>query len=167
MKSYQIFLASSLNEFKDERNEIGDFIRRIQDILIDYHIRLKLFECEFYDNSVASLRKQEEYNEEIKRSQIFLMLVGKTVGMYTLEEYHVAQSYKVPYIYVLLQKKEHDNSIALLKDNMNKGEICYEFETYFDMKQYIAKMIQRCLKESVEIQVDENKMWIETQYVSF
>ena len=90
MQKYQIFLASSINEFKDERNEIGDLIRKIQDILIDYEIKIKLFECEFFDNTIALGRKQGEYNEQIKKSQSFIMLVGSKLGQYTLEEYNIA-----------------------------------------------------------------------------
>lgn len=165
MISFQIFLASSLDEFKSERNEIGDFIRKIQDILIDYNIRLRLFECEFYDNSVAFKRKQEEYNDEIKKSKMFLMLVGKKIGVYTLEEYHVAQENHVPYIYILFKKQEHDKSIMELKENVKDGEICYEFETYFDMKKYIAFMIQNCLKEYIDFKISNDKIWIENHCI--
>ena len=35
MKRLKIFLASSINEFRDERNQIGNAIRKIQDKLID------------------------------------------------------------------------------------------------------------------------------------
>ena len=59
MKKLKIFLASSIVELKEERNEIGDFIRRIQDELIDMDYRIQLFECEFFDNSIALTRKQD------------------------------------------------------------------------------------------------------------
>ena len=105
MKTIKIFLASSINEFKNERNEIGDLVRKIQDKLIDENIRIKLFECEFFDNSISMLgRKQNDYNKEIKNADIFIMIIGKRLGDYTKEEYNVAYSSNKPIINILFKK---------------------------------------------------------------
>ncbi len=77
MKKFQLFLASSINEFKNERTEIGNFFRKVENELIDYDIRTSLFECEFCDNSIENGRMQEKYNEVIRISDVFIMLVGK------------------------------------------------------------------------------------------
>ena len=154
MNNFQIFLASSINEFKEERNEIGDFIRRIQDVLIDYDTKIKLFECEFHDNSIGLGRKQEEYNKEIEKSEIFLMLVGKKVGKYTLEEYNVAIQSKVPNICVLFQKVDYDASVREFKKELTKDVTIGEFENVMQLKFLIAESIKKIIGDSMKVQED-------------
>ena len=154
MNNFQIFLASSINEFKEERNEIGDFIRRIQDVLIDYDTKIKLFECEFHDNSIGLGRKQEEYNKEIGKSQIFLMLIGKRVGQYTLEEYNVAIQSKVPNIWVLFKKVDIDESVQEFKEKLTQDVSIGEFENAIQLKFWIAESIKNIIGDSMKVQED-------------
>ena len=77
MKKIKIFLASSIREFEKERIAIGDIVRQIQNRIIDDGIRLDLFMCEFADNSMSNGRMQERYNDELRKSDIFIMLIGK------------------------------------------------------------------------------------------
>ncbi len=164
MQKYQIFLASSINEFKDERNEIGDLIRKIQDILIDYEIKIKLFECEFFDNTIALGRKQGEYNEQIKKSQSFIMLVGSKLGQYTLEEYNIAINSQIP-IYVLFKNTQYDQSVEDFKNQIDENVNCYNYTTIQEMKTVIAKIIQNLCKTEISIQIKENKIQIENKYI--
>jgi hypothetical protein len=90
MHHLKIFLASSIVEFADERLSLKNFIRKMDDILVDHGIYLRLFICEYADNAVADERKQNEFLREIDDSDIFLILVGKNLGNYTLEEYQYA-----------------------------------------------------------------------------
>ena len=154
MNNFQIFLASSINEFKVQRNEIGDFIRRIQDVLIDYDTKIKLFECEFHDNSIGLGRKQEEYNKEIGKSQIFLMLIGKRVGQYTLEEYNVAIQSKVLNICVLFQKVDYDASVREFKKELTKDVTIGEFENVMQLKFLIAESIKNSIGNPMKIEKD-------------
>jgi hypothetical protein len=62
----------------------------MENILIDHDIRLRMFRCEYADNSLADERKQNEFLREIDDSDIFLILAGKKLGAYTLEEYQYA-----------------------------------------------------------------------------
>ena len=154
MNNFQIFLASSINEFKEERNEIGDFIRRIQDVLIDYDTKIKLFECEFHDNSIGLGRKHEEYNKEIGKSQIFLMLIGKRVGQYTLEEYNVAIQSKVPNIWGLFKKVDIDESVQEFKEKLTQDVSIGEFENAIQLKFWIAESIKNIIGDSMKVQED-------------
>ena len=76
MKKIKIFLASSIREFQKERIAIGDLFRQIQNDVIDLGIRLDLFMCEFEDNSMSLGRMQERYNDKLKESNVFIMLIG-------------------------------------------------------------------------------------------
>jgi DNA integrity scanning protein DisA with diadenylate cyclase activity len=90
MNLKKIFLASSIKEFADERLSLKNFIRKMDDILVDHDKYLRLFICEYADNAVADERKQNEFLREIDDSDIFLILAGKNLGDYTLEEYQYA-----------------------------------------------------------------------------
>jgi hypothetical protein len=53
-------------------------------------IRIKLFEWEDYDSAYNDKRKQDEYNEYVKQSDIFLALFHKKAGQFTIEEFDKA-----------------------------------------------------------------------------
>lgn len=161
MMKYEIFLASSIVEFKSYRNGIGDFIRRVQDIFIDYHIRLKLFECEFHDNSIGMGRKQEEYNEKIRNSDVFLMLVGKKIGEFTLEEYRIAKESNTSKIYILFEEVESDKSVLILKEELDEKVTTYYFKEEKELNFYIGKIIEELKIPNINIKVKEDGLYIE------
>ena len=105
MRHLKIFLASSIVEFEDDRKSLKNFIRQMENILIDYDIFLRMFICEYADNAVADERKQNEFLREIDDSDIFLILAGKRLGAYTLEEYQYTVS---------LHEKRNDGLLKIL-----------------------------------------------------
>lgn len=90
MKFIKIFLASSIVEFRNERQQMGNFIRSLNDIYVKRGIYFELAICEDLGESVALERKQQEYNEAIRESQYFYIVFGKSAGQYTIEEFYVA-----------------------------------------------------------------------------
>lgn len=167
VNSYQVFLASSINEFKKESNDIGDFIRTINDVLIDYDIRIKLFECEFSDNSIVLGRMQEIYNREIPKSEAFIMLIGKRLGEYTLEEYNVATKCKVPRIYILFNNVEQEKSVIDFQELLNNNEKSIHFNNEKEIHFYISKVVEDILKEQIDIKAQEDKLYINGEYVKY
>ena len=153
MKKLKIFLASSIVELKEERNEIGDFIRRIQDELIDMDYRIQLFECEFFDNSIALTRKQDEYNDEIEKSDIFVMLVGSKLGNYTFEEFKIAKSISSIEINVIFKNYlEHiDETVSNFKRLIQNEERVnqYEYTDLPGLKYAIAQIIAKNIPSSL------------------
>lgn len=146
MKRLKIFLASSVNEFKNERNQIGNTIRKLQDKLIDNGVRINLFECEFADNTVSTERKQADYNSEIPTSDIFIMIVGKRIGQYTLEEYEIAKKSKVKHIQVIFKDVEYDEDVKKIRqdESINK----YEYKSREELDEIIKKLILDALNEN-------------------
>lgn len=88
-KNIKIFLASS-NELKGDRNAFGNFVRQIDNLYEKRGIRIKLFEWEDADAAYNGQRKQDEYNDEVRASDMFLALFYKKAGKYTIEEFDVA-----------------------------------------------------------------------------
>ena len=89
MKTIKIFLASS-EELIDDRNAFGNLVRRLDKIYEKRGIRIELFEWEDYDAAYNDRRKQEEYNDQIKASDMFLALFHTKAGKFTIEEFDVA-----------------------------------------------------------------------------
>ena len=89
MKTIKIFLASS-EELTDDRNAFGNLVRRLDKIYEKRGIRIELFEWEDYDAAYNDRRKQDEYNDQIKSSDMFLALFHTKAGKFTIEEFDIA-----------------------------------------------------------------------------
>lgn len=90
MHRIRVFLASSITEFSQERMQLGDFVRTLNDILVERDVYIQLGKSEDITNAIDLFRKQNQYNEVIRESDYFFMLIGKAVGAYTMEEYETA-----------------------------------------------------------------------------
>ena len=89
MKTIKIFLASS-EELDYDRMAFGNLVRRLDDMYEKRGIRIKLFEWEDYDSAYNDRRKQDEYNDYVRQSDIFLALFHKKAGQFTVEEFDLA-----------------------------------------------------------------------------
>ena len=89
MKTIKVFLASS-DELDYDRMAFGNLVRRLDNMYEKRGIRIKLFEWEDYDSAYNDKRKQDEYNEYVKQSDIFLALFHMKAGQYTVEEFDIA-----------------------------------------------------------------------------
>ena len=90
MKKVKIFLASSIEDLKDDRLFIGDFFRQLNEIYIDSGLHFSLIKCEDYDNSIATGGKQSQYDNEIRDSELCFFLFYRKAGEYTKHEFEVA-----------------------------------------------------------------------------
>lgn len=90
MKKIKIFLASSIGDLKEDRIELGDFIRQLNDIYLDRGVYFSLVKCEDYDNSIAAGGKQSVYDREIVDSELCVFLFFRKVGDYTRHEFDIA-----------------------------------------------------------------------------
>lgn len=86
-----IFIASSIVEFADMRDDIENFIWRLRD---GQRIDVVPVRCETADPSMSATRKEDDYCELIRRSNICLFLFDKKLGAYSLEEYNFVKSLK-------------------------------------------------------------------------
>lgn len=89
MRTIKIFLASS-EEMDYDRMVFGNLVRRLDDVYEKRGVRLKLFEWEDYDAAFNDRRKQDEYNDKVRESDVFLALFHKKAGKFTVEEFDVA-----------------------------------------------------------------------------
>lgn len=114
MNFVKLFLASSITEFHATRLHIGNFVREMNDDLIQHEAYAEMAMCEDLSNAVAFNRKQDEYNQSIQESDLFYLLVGSKVGQYTMEEVHIAlNQYRIagkPALFPFIVKKGKNES---------------------------------------------------------
>ena len=89
MKTIKIFIASS-EELEDDRNAFGNLVRKLNKTYEKRGIHLELFEWEDYDAAYNNRRKQDEYNDEVRASDMFLAVFHTKAGKFTIEEFDVA-----------------------------------------------------------------------------
>jgi len=88
-KHIKIFLASSA-ELKAERDQFEIFINRENQRLYKDGIFIELVVWENFIDAMSQTRLQDEYNNAIKNSDIFVSLFFTKVGKYTQEEFETA-----------------------------------------------------------------------------
>ena len=89
MKTIKVFIASS-NELREERLEFSELFEHLNRVFKCRGIELEISKWELLDESMGPLRKQEEYNREIKTCDMCLVLYWTKIGDYTREELDVA-----------------------------------------------------------------------------
>ena len=120
MKTIKIFFASS-EELEDDRNAFGNLVRRLNKIYQKRGISLELFEWEDYDAAYNNRRKQDEYNDNVRESDIFLAVFHRVAGRFTIEEFDIAteefRKKSLPKTYVYCKDiKEGENESSELKE---------------------------------------------------
>ena len=146
MNKIKIFLASSIVEFKSIRNKIGEYVLEYNNEYIEKGKKIKLFECEFHDEAISPLdRKQDEYMEVLKKSDIFLMLIGKKLGNYTKEEYQVALDNNIERHIIFFKTNEEDNTVIEFKKHLRKikESNTYEVTTIDEIKNILYKIVNK------------------------
>ena len=86
MQSYKVFLASSITEFRDLRNHIGEFVFYVNQALEEQQIKIELKVCEFLPAHMSQTRKQDEYNTIIRACDAFYAIFNRSYGKYSIEE---------------------------------------------------------------------------------
>jgi tetratricopeptide (TPR) repeat protein len=175
-KTFKIFLASS-NELKDDRIEFGNFIRKLDKIYRNRGIIIDVFEWEDYDAADNDSRKQDEYNDEIRKSNMFLALFYKKAGIYTIEEYEVAISEyhkkKSPKVYVYcktLQEGEKETpELIKFKDRLNEKNNERFWNNYSNNSELQLHFIQQFLlveNSMMELELEGDKIILDGLFIA-
>ncbi|MBR3864090.1 MAG: hypothetical protein IKJ19_03100 [Clostridia bacterium] len=90
MKKIKIFIGSSIIELKNDRIEIGNFFRQLNDLYLDNGLYFKLVMCEDYSDDINIEGKQSQYDKEILDSDLSIFIFYKQVGVYTEHEFELA-----------------------------------------------------------------------------
>ena len=170
MKQIKIFLASSICEFAQERQELKGYISALNDIYVERGVYFKLILCENLGNALSSERKQEEYNQEIRDSQFFYVILGSEAGNYTREEFEVARKSflekQTPKIYTYfkqLPEVEVKQSVLDFMGQLDKelGHYYSVFAHIDSIKLNILLELTRCTEVTGAVTLEEGIVKLE------
>ena len=108
----QVFIASSLNELKVLRLELGLFVYKYSELNYkNRDIFFSPFLCEYHSQAFKQGRNQDELNSIVSNSDLCCILIGNQVGKRTEEEFDAAlRSFLrtgMPKICVFIQDQKH------------------------------------------------------------
>ena len=139
VKTVRIFLAST-SELKSDREQFEIFIHRENRILNKRGFFIDLQLWENFIDAMSQTRLQDEYNNAIKESDIFVSLFFKRVSRYTIEEFETAFSeFKrtgKPFVYTYFKdaginiEQVTDENINLLDFKRKLEELGHFITTY-------------------------------------
>jgi Leucine-rich repeat (LRR) protein len=90
-RTIKIFLASS-SELEEDRDAFDLHFRKENDRLLKKGIYLEILRWETFLDAISETRLQDEYNEAVRDSDIFVSLFKTKTGKYTAEEFDVAHT---------------------------------------------------------------------------
>ncbi|MGH8628582.1 MAG: hypothetical protein ACREYC_26055, partial [Gammaproteobacteria bacterium] len=132
MQTKRIFLASSA-ELAEDRKEFEIFINRKNKDWVDQGVFIELIVWEDFLDAVSKRRLQDEYNEAIRESDIFVMLFWTKVGQYTEEEFETAfRQFKAtnkPFIFTYFKDAAISSGSADQKDLMSLSAFQKKLDT--------------------------------------
>ena len=156
----RIFLASSI-ELQEDRVLFGDLIRRIDNMYEKQCIRIYLFKWEDFDAAYNNKVKQKEYDEEIRKCDVFVALFKNKAGAKTLEEFEEAlsllKSTEKPKIFVYCKntkEKDEEKELKEFKKELS-DKIGHYWETYDNADTLRFKFLYQ-LQLMIQLLVDKN-----------
>ena len=155
MKYIKLFLASSAVEFEQERNELGSYIRMLNDIYAKRGIYFELTIWDDLPDAVTKDRKEDECSHEIRNSQYFYVLFGKDAGEDTIQEFNVAlelfRKSGAPHIYTYFRKlPEGQSASQSVKNFMERldQEIGHYYSTFTHLDAVKLNMLLELTRNS-------------------
>lgn len=165
-KEVRMFLASSIDDLKDDRVEIGNFIRMMDKIYSHHGVKIILNMCEDEVSAISKTRKQEEYNQQIRDSQLCFVLFFNKAGERTVEEFHVAhESYLAkdyPRTVVCFKKGQGyapDQTMLAFREYLEK-ELGCDYEVYEQIDSLKLKLCIMLMNLDVPVRVGDGKVLV-------
>ena len=164
MKRIKIFLASSIEDLKDDRIQVGDFFRQLNELYLDSNIHFSLIKCEDYDQSISQFGKQQQYDQEIRESELVFFLFFRKVGEYTRHELEVAleafQNHKKPRIITYFKYVNTlDETVQEVRDFMNLLD--QQLKHYYNTYGHIDTLKLGILMQIKLLQLDDAQVKLE------
>lgn len=157
MRHVKLFLASG-NNLKKDRDEVSLFLANKNQFLVKHGIFLELIRWEFLSSSFSETRKQDDFNQELKDSDVFTCLIYDRIGQYTREEFEQAfslyKSGKNPkkfYLYFKVlpkAKKEEATEVNEFRKHIEEEQQIYlEYKNPDQLKLFINQNLDQDLPD--------------------
>ena len=149
----RIFLASSITELKDERNQLDQYLSGadIQNMFLHDNVIIQLVRCEdIYSGSDGKTAPQEILNQRLRECEMSLFLFKTKAGPRTIREFEVAKALQKEgkhTMYVYCKNIPEEDRSAELRQIINRmddeGPDWYSFASVGDVKaEFIKGLLQ-------------------------
>lgn len=153
MQKITLFLASS-SELKADREQFEIFIYRRCKAWFDRGIFLHLDVWEDFLDAMAAGGLQSEYNQAIKRCDIFVLLAHNKVGKYTAEEFGEAfgqfSTTQKPFIFTYFKtphttnRREDLQSLWAFEDKLKElNHYKTEYHTIAELREHFGNQLDK------------------------
>ena len=175
-KTFKIFLASS-DDLRKERISFGNFIRKLNKIYLGRGMSIDVFEWEDQEAFIDNRRTQDKYNDEIRRSDMFVALFYKKAGKYTIEEFDVAMAEfgkkGYPKVFVCCKALEESESetteLKAFKDRLNekdKEKFWINFKNNDDLQLRFVQQLLMVENELMKLKLEGDKVTLDGLYIA-
>ena len=177
----KIFIASSVDEFRNERNALQNFIQKVSRIAEKTNLKNGvLFEidpvrCEETDPAYCTGRNQDKFNSLLTDSDIAVFLFGKKAGDYTLEELSVAKKAlentenklsKILICFLTPKNGEINSSIKTLEESLDsEGHYYSRFKNLDEVKLTVVSSLSSMYEEFINMKIDDGNCFINGEKV--
>lgn len=135
-KIISTFIASSIVEFKDERDFLRSELSDINLKYLDSPLQFRFFFCEEEGGAISLKGTQNIINEKIKACELFVVLFGQKLGEVTCEEVMIAA-----------KEREEKGSPDIL--------ICFKDEPSQKVYEWFSENQPELLRQSVSFSDEE------------
>ena len=175
-KTFKIFLASS-DDLREERISFGNFIRKLNKIYLERGMSIDVFEWEDQEAFIDNRRTQDKYNDEIRKSDMFVALFYKKAGKYTIEEFDVAMEEfgkkGYPKVFVCCKALEESESetpeLKAFKDKLNekdKEKFWINFKNNDDLQLRFVQQLLMVENELMKLKLEGDKVTLDGLYIA-
>ena len=175
-KTFKIFLASS-DDLREERISFGNFIRTLNKIYLGRGMSIDVFEWEDQEAFIDDRRTQDKYNDEIRKSDMFVALFYKKAGKYTIEEFDVAMEEfgkkGYPKVFVcckVLEESESETTeLKAFKDKLNekdKEKFWINFKNNDDLQLRFVQQLLMVENELMKLKLEGDKVTLDGLYIA-
>lgn len=176
MKRIVIFLASSIEDLREDRLVLGDYFLGLNHLYRGSGIEFELVKCEYCDDALSAAGKQLEYDERIRESDLCFFLIFHRVGKYTRHEFDVAweafQTRKRPQIVTYFKNVKDGETIeenvasflSMLQDSL--GQYPGRYDHVDTVKLNMLMKINRLTLNSADISIRNGEVYVNGEAVA-
>ena len=162
MAECRVFLASSIVDFASERNRLVVFFDKLSRAIEG--ARIETFICEQASKSLSAVRKQDDFNAEIAKSHLFLLLAKDRIGDYTLEEFetalHAASKSGSPQIFAYCESPECQNALSAFELSGNANVSIREYRGLPALQADLVDCFAQRFPDAVIEEKDDGSIWV-------
>ena len=163
MKKINIFLATTEESLENDKKELGNFIRDLNDKFENYDVYFKL------TNASSNM---QNLSEEIQKSELFIVIFSSKISNETIEEFNIAyQTFlknKTPKITTYIKNDSHkDESITNFLNKLNEelGHYYNSYDTIDTIKLNVVLSLKQLGIELRELQIKDDKLFLGKQEI--